>query len=72
MSTVISGEVTMISPLTAIALKNSERSARWARMYRHPSSRSPGRSRAPGEPDVVRTGCGSRMRAAQIPVAESR
>ena len=32
MRTVISGEVTMISPLTASALKNSKRSARWARM----------------------------------------
>jgi hypothetical protein len=73
MSTASSGAVAMIRALTVIVLKNSGRSAGWARMYRHPSGRSRTRSRAA----PTRTGRGSlpplaRIPAAQTPTAESR
>ena len=68
MSTDISGKVTMIRPLTMTALKNTGRSAGLARMYRHPSSRSPARSRVAS----VRCGHSSLPPMAPIPRAESR
>ncbi len=40
-----SGSVAITRPLKKTTLRNSRRSGRWARMSRHPSSRSAGRSR---------------------------
>ena len=57
----------MIRALTAIVLKNSGRSAGWARMYRHPSGRSRTRSRAV----PPRTGRGSLPPTARIPAAQT-
>ena len=68
MRTAVSGPVTMIRPLTSIVLKNSGRSAGWARMNRHPSGRSLARRRW----TPARSGRGSLPRIAPIPAAESR
>ena len=68
MRTASSGSVAMISPLNVRVLKNSGRSTGWARMCRHPSSRSP--ARRPAAP--WRAGRGSAPPIARIPAADSR
>ena len=68
MSTAISGSVARIRPPTRIELASSGRSVGWARVYRHPSSRSAARSRAA----PARSGCASCPPMAVMPAADSR
>jgi hypothetical protein len=69
--TASSGSVAMTSPLKVSRLRNSSRSSRCQRMYRHPSIRSPSRNRA-AEASAGRDGRASPPPIIRMPAADSR